>query len=268
MIKFFRKIRYSLMEQNKTSKYFKYAIGEVVLVVIGILIALSINNWNEDRKERNKEVSYLKNLKVDLQSEILNSEKFAVYHFGKVQACSKLINGKVPYTINDLQVYTDTYEQVFIWADFVPNNNTFKELLSSGNLSLIKNDSIKNGLLNLEKHYAKIAGQEYHMRREFEQYLYDPHVKNISVIEFFDTTNPIYGFQKRLKAEDIPKSKHNQLIKDAQWQYSDQTFRNGLKLALMNNGILADLHKKQVEYFNNLIKLIDSEIKEQQLTHD
>ena len=50
MIKFFRKIRYNLMEQNKTGKYFKYAIGEVILVVIGILIALQINNWNENRK--------------------------------------------------------------------------------------------------------------------------------------------------------------------------------------------------------------------------
>ena len=47
MIKFFRKIRQNLLMENKTSKYFKYAIGEILLVVIGILIALSINNWNE-----------------------------------------------------------------------------------------------------------------------------------------------------------------------------------------------------------------------------
>jgi len=49
MIKFFRQIRYNLMEQNKTGKYLKYAIGEIMLVVIGILIALSINNWNQNR---------------------------------------------------------------------------------------------------------------------------------------------------------------------------------------------------------------------------
>ena len=49
MIKFFRKIRYDLMNQNKTTKYFKYAIGEIVLVVIGILIALQVNNWNVNR---------------------------------------------------------------------------------------------------------------------------------------------------------------------------------------------------------------------------
>jgi hypothetical protein len=69
MIKFFRKIRYDLMEKNKTGKYLKYAIGEIVLVVIGILIALQINNWNESRKENFKEreiLSYtIENLKSD-----------------------------------------------------------------------------------------------------------------------------------------------------------------------------------------------------------
>ncbi|MCB0461581.1 MAG: DUF6090 family protein [Flavobacteriaceae bacterium] len=54
MIKFFRHIRKSLLMENKTGKYFKYAIGEIVLVVIGILIALSINNWNEKRKTEEK----------------------------------------------------------------------------------------------------------------------------------------------------------------------------------------------------------------------
>ncbi len=59
MIKFFRKIRFNLMSENKTGKYFKYAIGEIVLVVLGILIALQINNWNEQRKQRKLEESTL-----------------------------------------------------------------------------------------------------------------------------------------------------------------------------------------------------------------
>jgi hypothetical protein len=52
MIQFFRKIRQNLLLENKTGKYLKYAIGEIVLVVIGILIALSINNWNEISKNK------------------------------------------------------------------------------------------------------------------------------------------------------------------------------------------------------------------------
>ena len=58
MIKFFRHIRKSLLMENKTGKYLKYAIGEIILVVIGILIALSINNWNEERKNRILEDDY------------------------------------------------------------------------------------------------------------------------------------------------------------------------------------------------------------------
>jgi len=62
MIKFFRHIRYNLMEQNKTGKYFIYALGEIILVVIGILIALSINNWNANKKTAKEEIVILNNL--------------------------------------------------------------------------------------------------------------------------------------------------------------------------------------------------------------
>ena len=68
MIKFFRHIRKSLLEENKTLKYFKYAIGEIVLVVIGILIALTINNYSEKKKERIKEQAFLKEINLDFKS--------------------------------------------------------------------------------------------------------------------------------------------------------------------------------------------------------
>jgi hypothetical protein len=68
MIKFFRKIRQNLLSEGKTGKYLKYAFGEIVLVVIGILIALQINNWNEKRKDSNKEDQLIDVLITDLQS--------------------------------------------------------------------------------------------------------------------------------------------------------------------------------------------------------
>ena len=70
MIKFFRKIRYDLMEKNITGKYFKYAIGEIVLVVIGILIALSINNWNQERVSKIKAYAYLNQINNDLSLDL------------------------------------------------------------------------------------------------------------------------------------------------------------------------------------------------------
>ena len=78
MHSFFRRMRKQLSDDNPTAnrqvrllKYFRYAFGEIVLVFIGILIALQINNWNEDRKERRIEVRYLENLRADLKNDSL-----------------------------------------------------------------------------------------------------------------------------------------------------------------------------------------------------
>ena len=67
MFKIFRKIRQNLLRENKVYRYLLYAIGEIILVVIGILIALQINNSNEARKNSNREISYLENLKRGYQ---------------------------------------------------------------------------------------------------------------------------------------------------------------------------------------------------------
>ena len=75
MIKFFRKIRYDLMEKNKTGKYLKYAIGEIILVVIGILIALSLNNWNENRKNKIYEKDLLENMLGNLKLDSITFNK-------------------------------------------------------------------------------------------------------------------------------------------------------------------------------------------------
>ena len=69
MIPFFRKIRKTLADDNKPIKYLRYAVGEIILVVIGILIALQINNWNEGRKEKINQRSVLSNLLQDLKSD-------------------------------------------------------------------------------------------------------------------------------------------------------------------------------------------------------
>lgn len=94
MIKFFRHIRQSLIMESKNSKYFKYAIGEIILVVIGILIALQINNWNEKRKSLNAESQLYLNIIEDLDkehmvlkeqldlSEMLKLNYRSIYEFG------------------------------------------------------------------------------------------------------------------------------------------------------------------------------------------
>ena len=76
MIKFFRKIRQRLLTENKFSKYFLYAIGEIILVVIGILIALAINNKNKESETKIKEHKYLTGIKSDLNLNLTELKTF------------------------------------------------------------------------------------------------------------------------------------------------------------------------------------------------
>jgi len=84
MIKFFRRIRYDLMEKNKTGKYFKYVIGEIILVVIGILIALQVNNWNESYKEQKLVIQYQERLIDDIKGD-LNAVQMRMAYFETVK---------------------------------------------------------------------------------------------------------------------------------------------------------------------------------------
>jgi len=77
MLRFFRQIRQKLMEQNKVRTYILYAIGEILLVVIGILIALQVNNWNELRKERNLAMEFESRLVEDLDRLIQRTESLS-----------------------------------------------------------------------------------------------------------------------------------------------------------------------------------------------
>ena len=70
MIKFFRNIRKTMLNKGKTSKYFKYALGEIILVMIGILLALQVNNWNEERRNRIKEKAILNELHKDFKKNL------------------------------------------------------------------------------------------------------------------------------------------------------------------------------------------------------
>ncbi len=95
MIKFFRKIRYDLMVKNKTGKYLKYAIGEIVLVVIGILIALSINNWNEKRKLSNNVESLLTVFQNELVNNIEQSSSLIRRGYYKDSVITRYTNNEI-----------------------------------------------------------------------------------------------------------------------------------------------------------------------------
>ena len=75
MIKFFRRIRQKLLSENKLTRYLFYAFGEIILVMIGILLALQVNNWNEERKSRDKEAILVNNIVEDLNSDAAHMDR-------------------------------------------------------------------------------------------------------------------------------------------------------------------------------------------------
>jgi len=143
MIKFFRKIRQNLLMENKTGKYFKYAIGEIVLVVIGILIALQINTWKENQKNNNKKTVLLKALKLEYSSNLKQIDTVLYYDnivLNNVQRLMKLgpntplekIKDSLPHWVQNT---------AFRWT-FDPVNGALRSGISSGEIHLIKNDSL------------------------------------------------------------------------------------------------------------------------------
>lgn len=147
MIKFFRKIRYNLLETGKTSKHLKYAIGEIILVVIGILIALQINNWNEFNKERENEKIILNEIRENLKFDLEDFES----NIANLQ--NKIISAKTILKIIDNNSdYNDSIGYFFYYLKTYPhfsNKSNGYNLLKSKGLDIIQNDSIRKRITDL-----------------------------------------------------------------------------------------------------------------------
>ncbi|MBT8258138.1 MAG: hypothetical protein KJO49_06670 [Bacteroidia bacterium] len=147
------------MEQNKMGKYLKYAIGEILLVVIGILIALQINNWNEDRKLEAKTHTYYQQLLEDLNKDKVFSkttiDKFQRQREAYQNYLIKFSNSKL--TVNDMyqelrKLNLESYALNF-------NTNTIETLQNSGEIVLIPS-VLRNRLLDLKRRQQKISLDE------------------------------------------------------------------------------------------------------------
>ena len=185
MIKFFRRIRFDLMEKNKTGKYLKYAIGEIILVVIGILIALQINNWNEQRKIDILQVEALKEVISDLQDDFSSLENDIGLNHRALNSVS--IIRKV---LDSNQAYHDSLGVHFGNLDF----NTTYTLKTSGfdnlrnlGFQIIANDKVRKSITDLyasEYSFLK-EREELAEQRTYEYFspLYIPYFRSMKSIK-------------------------------------------------------------------------------------
>ena len=174
--------------ENKTGKYFKYAVGEIVLVVIGILIALSINNWNEGNKSITEELKILKQLHEEFVADSMN-----LYDFTRLVR-KKAIYGKSLKNISDQNKTVSEDSIIFksfqlgIPAFYDSHIPTYDEIVSSGKLGLIKSKAIKSRIRNykqmLEFEKVIIRSEAQLFKKEYNTHLYNYFEPEIMVYFF------------------------------------------------------------------------------------
>ena len=148
------------MENNKTGKYLKYAIGEIVLVVIGILIALQINNWNSKRLEKREEITSYKNIKRQINDDknvISGIIDYNDLYYEQYKYANQVIEQ------NDLSKI-DTLGKIALklykYSDYSRSSNIYQNLINSGELKLLKNRDIIEQIQQLEETYIYINRME------------------------------------------------------------------------------------------------------------
>lgn len=146
MLKFFRKIRQKLLQQNRITQYLVYAVGEIFLVVIGILIALSINTWNENRKNAIESHFQLTKLRDDLMTDkekIRSAIKRDEYLLEQLIFSFKVLAND---TVSTKEEFFEHFQSLYYTVNFVQTRGAFEALISSGKLQLISNQKILDSL--------------------------------------------------------------------------------------------------------------------------
>ena len=153
MLTFFRRIRQSLLESSQTRKYILYAIGEIALVVLGILIALQINNWNEGLKSNKIELQILAGLKTELTNNKASLEEAISHHQSTVEHCwtiLDLFNQNIDQYNSDL--LDSLLSHVGVQWTFNSRHGFLNSTISSGNITHLSNEELVNLLSGYENH--------------------------------------------------------------------------------------------------------------------
>lgn len=244
MIKFFRKIRQNLLIENKFSKYLIYAIGEIILVVIGILIALSINNWNDQKKNSASELTYyhriLDDFELDKQliAELLEKDNKRI-------EVSKEILLDLDSGTKDKNYLLNKFLLAIRGDVFVPRNVTFKDLISSGNLKLLNSISIKNSLI---QYYSELENKQAQMKQNREE-------NTKKIFELVNTSIEFGGIQEFEYVNQILGPKIIQTLPQVDWtKDKNSEYYKKFQMVLLFNISMADREKQHLITISNLME--------------
>lgn len=189
MIKFFRKIRQNLISEGKTSKYLKYAFGEIILVVIGILIALQINNVNEISKQKQQVKKYEQNIVSELRNDLELLNTLDSLNDVKIEKIRDYIGYFINPTRDTDTVIKKMYDIRYSGSVYASIAYTIDEIISTGHLSLFSLEK-KTAILELK------AIQEFYEKNRIEV----EQKWTLSNIEFENAVD-VFSFNLDPKAE-------------------------------------------------------------------
>ncbi|WP_430467616.1 DUF6090 family protein [Winogradskyella ouciana] len=247
MIKFFRHIRQSMINQNRTKKYLLYAIGEIILVVIGILIALQINNWNENRKQARYERELIIQLKKDLEFNIKDIELNIELQTLCIESCDILIDH-----INNKGVYQDSlllhFGQSGLWTKAILNTGAYSTIKSKG-LDVISDPELRELIFNIyEGDLVWVKQMENIVIEQIEDF----RIQKGAL--YFKKWEPTELKNGKLVSGEVLFKDYELIMKDNFYQY----FLQGVKT---NSEILRSVEKNYLQDHRNAINLINIYLK-------
>jgi hypothetical protein len=234
MIKFFRKIRKQLLAENKFSKYLLYGIGEIALVMIGILLALQVNNWNEEKKDGLRALSHLKEIKAELLFDLIQMDTVVSY-LDAVDQAGLYLNDFLSNKLEkiDSAKLKDAYMRIGHLSVFNVTEIAYNNLLSSGEINFIQNDSIKQllGFLHNEGKWDRSYhdGRMQQIYNDYSNYI-NKHTEPLMVRHFFQKefkSNFESKFNATTRSIDDFSIDWNELRKDSKYRVLlDQVLSN------------------------------------------
>ena len=180
MLHFLRRVRKNLLSQNRFTKYLLYAIGEIILVVIGILIALQINNWNEQKNQKQKLNSYLIALKGELEENLT-----------RLDLAANRSKNDLLRTVNTIKITNSDSAKYFTSKDIYElkkdespifkvelSSAVYKDLINSGVLKDLKDRDLKTNIFKIERYFENYNELIDNAKKIWDNYLICQNIKN------------------------------------------------------------------------------------------
>lgn len=248
MLKFFRRTRYQLLDEKRLNKYFLYAIGEILLVVIGILIAVGIGEWRQNTRKKQELISYYQGLNYDLNQDKIRLDSLTLLYETAIVGIVNEVDKMQLENYNEEHLYSNVPSWMIYTIAFTPNTTTFTEIVSSGKLQLFRNKELKSKVLNV---YSNLYPE-----LQFRENTINEFIRNLRTNVLMDT----YRWLNIL--ENDGKSKTNLNLKNAKYyikhdwlndKQSDKYLEFENYLNLLRTAYLDNLYR-----FNNLKTKIET----------